>query len=177
MGTHMKGRATVRRGSITELHLQCIVNATYPALTGKDGVNGTIQKAAGPELQEAFKAMGGMTISEARITSGFHSDADYIIHTIGPFYKGNPEDSRALAACYLNCLDVANANGITQIAFPAISCGANTFPIEKAMPIAVESVRLWLHEHPDVSMHVLFVGIIANVFDAYWHYLYSHPVV
>lgn len=151
------------------------MNAANQNLSGGGGVDGVIHQAAGPELDAACKKIGHCATGEAVITPGFRSNADYIIHTVGPVYSGKPEDAKLLASCYLNSLDLAKENDIKQIVFPAISCGVYGYPVEKAVPIAVESCRTWLSANPDYPIRIFFIGITAKVWGEYFNYMKKHP--
>jgi O-acetyl-ADP-ribose deacetylase len=129
------------RGDIVSLHVDAIVNAANSSLLGGGGVDGAIHSAAGPELLDACRKLGGCPTGQARITPGFQLPARWIIHTVGPVWKGgNKGEPELLASCYHESLKLAFAHGIVTIAFPAISTGAYAYPIELATAVAIESV-------------------------------------
>jgi O-acetyl-ADP-ribose deacetylase (regulator of RNase III) len=129
-------------GDLTVQAVDAIVNAANEALRGGGGVDGAIHRAAGPELLTACIAIGGCPTGEARITPGFRLPAKYVIHTVGPIWRGGAADEDALlAACYRESLALAAAHRVSTIAFPAISTGVYGFPAERAAPLAVEAVR------------------------------------
>ena len=130
------------QGDITELHVDVIVNAANQTLLGGAGVDGAIHRAAGPQLLEACRKLGGCPTGEARITPGFNLPARFVIHTVGPvWHGGNRDEAALLAGCYRESLALADTHRLHSIAFPSISTGNYGFPIEPAATIAIDSVR------------------------------------
>ncbi|MFN2431874.1 MAG: O-acetyl-ADP-ribose deacetylase [Gemmatimonadota bacterium] len=130
------------RGDITEQRVDAVLNAANTTLLGGGGVDGAIHRAAGPELLEECRRIGGCPTGEARITRGHRLAARHVIHTVGPFWSGGRRgEDELLRGCYRSSMALAAEHGLRSIAFPSISTGAYRFPIERAAPIAVAAVR------------------------------------
>ncbi len=147
----MKPGLEVIQADITTLQVDAIVNAANEGLLGGGGVDGAIHRAAGPELLKACRALPEVSpgircpTGEARITPGFRLPARYVIHTVGPVWRGGSHGEAALlAACYRNAFALAAQGGIDSIAVPAISCGVYGYPPDQAAAIAVGQARDWL---------------------------------
>jgi O-acetyl-ADP-ribose deacetylase (regulator of RNase III) len=139
--TWVGGRVAVVQGDITALDVDAIVNAANASLLGGGGVDGAIHRAAGPELLEACRSLGGARTGEARLTPGFRLRARHVIHAVGPVWRGGAaREDELLASCYRSALALAQAKGLRSIAFPAISTGAYGFPFERATGIAVREI-------------------------------------
>ncbi|MDH5526765.1 MAG: O-acetyl-ADP-ribose deacetylase [Nitrospirota bacterium] len=156
----------VVRGDITTLNVDAIVNAANTSLLGGGGVDGAIHRAAGPELLEACRAIGGCPTGEARITPGFALPARWVIHTVGPVWHGGQGGDEQLASCYRNVFRLVRAHGIRTVAFPSISTGAYRFPVQRAVPIALAEARAALVDNPGLEQ-VVFVCFDSVVFEAY----------
>jgi len=141
-------RIELVQGDITRLEVDAIVNAANRSLLGGGGVDGAIHRAAGFELLEECRTLGGCQTGQAKITRGYRLPARHVIHAVGPIYQGTEEDARLLAGCYRNSLELAVENGVESIAFPAISCGVYGYPIEEACRIALETTGGFLRENP-----------------------------
>jgi len=165
----LKNRLEVRQGDITQLSVDAIVNAANTSLKGGGGVDGAIHRAAGPELLIECRSIGGCPTGEARMTGGYRLRSEYIIHTVGPVYRGRPEDSRLLGSCYTSSLNLAMDRRLSTVAFPAISCGVYGYPIEDACKIAVDTCAGFLHEHvnPAKVIFVLFSDMDFTVYQRY----------
>ena len=146
----------VQQGDITRLAIDAIVNAANSSLLGGGGVDGAIHRAAGPELLAECQTLGGCPTGEARLTKGYCLPARFVIHTVGPVFRGRPEDPRLLANCYRNSLALAARNDARSVAFPAISCGVYGYPLEDACQIAVASTLGYLSSD-DRIQRVIFI--------------------
>lgn len=160
-------KIVLQQGDITRMAADAVVNAANSTLLGGGGVDGAIHRAAGQELLAECRTLGGCPTGEARITRGYNLPARYVIHTVGPVYRGLPADARMLSACYRNCLKLAAAHQLETIAFPAISCGVYGYPIADAAAIAIEEIRDGLsryHSIREVTV-VLFSGTDLRVYE------------
>jgi O-acetyl-ADP-ribose deacetylase len=160
-------RIEILKGDITTLKVDAIVNAANNSLLGGGGVDGAIHRAAGPGLLEYCRALNGCNTGEAKISPGFNLKAEYVIHTVGPVWHGGKfnEDSM-LASCYFNSLQLASENNISSIAFPSISTGVYSFPVERAAKIAVREVKNFLSSNFKIEK-VIFVCFDDKTYQIY----------
>ncbi len=141
-------RIRIARGSIVDLEVDAIVNAANSSLQGGGGVDGAIHRAAGPRLAESAARQAPCPPGEARLTSGFDLKAKYVIHTVGPVYRGGAGDAEeTLARCYRSSLQLADERKVGSVAVPAISTGVFGYPSAAAAAIAVREIAAWLDEH------------------------------
>ena len=161
------GEIEALRGDITKLDVDAIVNAANTTLLGGGGVDGAIHRAAGPELLAECRTLGGCKPGEAKLTRGYRLPARFVIHTVGPVWRGGEGDEpEILANCYRNSLKLAVENEIKTMAFPAISCGAYGYPIPDAAQVALKTTRDFLATDDSIDK-VAFVLWGEDIYDAY----------
>ena len=170
MATSIRDRLVAQQGDITKMAVDAIVNAANSSLLGGGGVDGAIHRAAGPELLAECRTIGGCPTGEARITEGYQLPARYVIHTVGPIYKGRPQDARLLASCYAASLMLAVQHKVETIAFPAISCGVYGYPIEAACKVAVDTTISFIESYQSIKK-VFFVLFSLQDLQIYTSYL------
>ena len=160
-------RITLVQGDITTAEVDAIVNAANSAMLGGGGVDGAIHRAAGRKLLEECKTLNGCNTGEAKITKGYNLPAKYVIHTVGPVWRGGKNNEEIfLANCYENSLKIAVENNCKTIAFPNISTGIYGFPKEKAAKIAFNKVCDFLENNPSIE-EVTFVCFDSINYDLY----------
>jgi len=170
MPKEILNKIDVRQGDITRLKVDAFVNAANKSLLGGGGVDGAIHRAAGPQLLAECRTVGGCPTGEARITGGYDLPARYVIHTVGPVYRGSPRDETLLSNCYLSSLILAEDYHLTSIAFPAISCGVYGYPIADACQTAINTTLYFLEAHQSISkvIFILFSETDKIVYDEYF---------
>jgi len=156
----------VVQADITKLAVDAIVNAANSSLLGGGGVDGAIHRAAGPDLVAACRLLGGCDTGDAKITPGFRLPAKYVIHAVGPVWRGGMSgEPELLTSCYRRSIEVAIENDIRTIAFPAISCGIYGYPIDEAAKIAIGETQRVLANGDSID-RVLFVAFGDDVLRA-----------
>lgn len=174
MGAMWIEKLEIIQGDITRQDVDAIVNAANTTLLGGGGVDGAIHRAAGPELLEECKKLGGCVKGEAKITAGYRLRATWVIHTVGPRWKGGRDGEDAvLRQCYRSCLSLAEKCFVRSIAFPSISTGAYGFPIDRAAHIALHEIKVFLERREEAAdspvslQRVLIVCYDQATFDTY----------
>jgi len=163
----MTSKIEVVKTDITTLAVDAIVNAANTSLLGGGGVDGAIHRAAGPALFDECYTLGGCTTGQAKITKGYRLLAKHVIHAVGPVWTGGERrEDELLAGCYRSAFKLAHEHGLKSLAFPAISCGAYRFPVERAVKIAVAETVAELISS-DTVQKVIFACFGEEIYQAY----------
>ncbi len=163
----ISNRILVVEGDITQQKVDAIVNAANTTLLGGGGVDGAIHRAAGPELLEECRKLGGCPTGQARITKGYKLAAKWVIHTVGPVWRdGRHGEDELLASCYQTCFELAGRHRIRTIGFPSISTGVYGFPMDRAARIAVRETKNFLERNSSVEQ-VILVCFGQSAYDAH----------
>jgi len=176
-GCLMKDRVKIIEGDITKQEVDAIVNAANTSLLGGGGVDGAIHRAAGPELLEETRKIGGCPTGEARVSKGYRLPARWVIHTVGPVWAGgHKNEENLLANCYKNSLRAAVEHGVRTIAFPSISTGVYRFPLERATEIALTETKKFLetNKNPDKVVFVCFGEKTLNTYREVFERIYPN---
>ncbi|MBA7615260.1 O-acetyl-ADP-ribose deacetylase [subsurface metagenome] len=139
-------------GDITVQDTEAVVNAANKALSPGGGVSGAIHRAAGPELWDECRTLGGCRTGEAKLSRGYNLKAKYVIHTVGPVYSSSKSDPEDLRDCYKNSLLLASRNKIKSVSFPSISTGVFGYPVKEASRVALKTITNFLEEHPEIEL-------------------------
>jgi len=160
-------RIEIVQGDITKLGVDAIVNAANESLLGGGGVDGAIHRAAGPDLLDECRRLGGCPTGEAKLTKGYQLPASYVIHAVGPvWHGGNRDEARLLRSCYTSSFRLAAVHDIRSIAFPAISCGIYRYPVDQAVAIAIDETIACLKNNPAIEK-VIFACFGEEIHQAY----------
>jgi O-acetyl-ADP-ribose deacetylase len=163
----MLNQIEIIKGDITKLQVDAIVNAANDSLLGGGGVDGAIHRAAGPDLVQACRLLGGCKTGQAKITQGYNLPAKWIIHTVGPVWRGGLNGEPALlASCYENAFKLAVENEVKTIAFPSISCGRYGYPVKEAAMVAIAETTAFLDSNKTIE-EVIFICFSEENYQTY----------
>ncbi|MFH1035580.1 MAG: O-acetyl-ADP-ribose deacetylase [Pseudomonadota bacterium] len=160
-------RLVLMQGDITQQETEAIVNAANSRLAGGGGVDGAIHRAGGPAIMEECRQIGGCPTGTAVITTAGRLPCKKVIHTVGPIYRGRPEDARLLASAYVSSLDLAAHHALRTVSFPSLSTGAYGYPLGQAARVALQAVQEAILAHGDAFDEVRFVLFGDDAHEAY----------
>ncbi|MBI4797728.1 MAG: O-acetyl-ADP-ribose deacetylase [Desulfarculus sp.] len=160
-------RLVLMQGDITQQNTEAIVNAANSRLAGGGGVDGAIHRAGGPEIMQECRQIGGCPTGQAVITTAGRLKAKKVIHTVGPIYRGQPQDAKLLASAYVSSLDLAAHHALRTVSLPSLSTGAYGYPLAKAARVALDAVQQAILTHPDAFDEVRFVLFGDDAYEAY----------
>jgi len=169
-------RVRIIEGDITKQDVEAIVNAANNSLLGGGGVDGAIHRAAGKQLLEECRHLGGCETGKAKITKGYKLPASFVVHTVGPIWRGgNSNEAELLASAYINSLQLARNYNVKTIAFPSISTGAYAYPLEAAASVALSSIIDFVKENdlPEIIYMVCFSSHIAEIYNKTLNHLFQ----
>jgi len=147
-----RSQVELLEGDLVAQDVDALVNAANSSLLGGGGVDGAIHRAAGPELLAECRTLGGCPTGQARLTRGYGLKARFVIHAVGPVYRGHPQDAELLSAAHHSSLELASFHQIRSLAFPAISTGAYGYPLDQAAEVALQTVKRYLEAHPEIEL-------------------------
>jgi O-acetyl-ADP-ribose deacetylase len=173
----MLNQIEIIKGDITKLKVDAIVNAANDSLLGGGGVDGAIHRAAGPEMVQACRLLGGCKTGQAKITQGYNLPAKWVIHTVGPVWRGGfNREPALLASCYQNSFKLAVENEVQTLAFPCISCGRYGYPIKEAAIVEIAETTNFLTSNTAIET-VIFTCFSEEIYQTYLQIVREYPTL